>query len=56
MSTCSTGSTSTVPPSAVARRARLALFAREGFTDAARDRAAREGVLLVTAADLFADD
>lgn len=37
-----------------AARARLALFAREGFTDRLRERAADEGVLLVTAADLFA--
>jgi hypothetical protein len=34
--------------------ARLALFARRGFTRRLQRRAAREGVLLVTAADLFA--
>lgn len=34
--------------------ARLALFARRGFTQALVRRAAREDVLLVTAADLFA--
>lgn len=34
--------------------ARLALFARRGFTRALQRRAAREGVLLVSAADLFA--
>jgi AAA+ ATPase superfamily predicted ATPase len=33
--------------------ARLALFARRGFTQALRSRASREGVLLVCAADLF---
>lgn len=39
-----------------AARARLALFAREGFTARVRERAAKEGVILVTAADLFADE
>jgi AAA+ ATPase superfamily predicted ATPase len=39
---------------AKAARARLLLFAREGFTGRARERAADEGVLLFTAADLFA--
>ncbi len=39
---------------APAARARLGLFARGGFTDRVRERAADEGVLLVTAADLFA--
>jgi AAA+ ATPase superfamily predicted ATPase len=38
-----------------AARARLALFARSGFSPAVRARAQREDVLLVTAADLFAD-
>jgi AAA+ ATPase superfamily predicted ATPase len=33
--------------------AQLALFARRGFTQALQRRAVREGVLLVTAADLF---
>jgi uncharacterized protein len=33
--------------------ARLALFARRGFTQALKRRAVREGVLLVTATDLF---
>jgi AAA+ ATPase superfamily predicted ATPase len=37
-----------------ASRARLAIFAREGFSEALRDRAAEDAVLLVTAADLFA--
>lgn len=37
-----------------AMNARLALFARRGFTPALRERAGDEGVLLVTAADLFA--
>ena len=37
-----------------AARARLAIFAREGFTDELRGEAAEEDVLLVTAADLFA--
>lgn len=37
-----------------AAKARLSLFAREGFTDRLRARAADEGVILVTAADLFA--
>ncbi|HYV17050.1 MAG TPA: ATP-binding protein [Conexibacter sp.] len=36
-----------------AATARLALFARSGFTSALRERAQREGVLLATAADLF---
>ncbi len=36
-----------------ATTARLALFARDGFDAALRRRAADEGVLLVTAADLF---
>lgn len=36
-----------------ATRARLAIFAREGFTKRLRERAAAEDVLLVTAADLF---
>ncbi|MHB8296746.1 MAG: ATP-binding protein [Acidimicrobiales bacterium] len=36
-----------------AANAKLALFAREGFTATLRRRAAREGVLLVSAADLF---
>ena len=36
-----------------ARGARLAIFAREGFTDQLRDAADAEGVMLVTAADLF---
>jgi len=34
--------------------ARLALFARRGFTRRLQQRAAREDVLLVSAADLFA--
>lgn len=34
-------------------QARLALFAREGFTDRVSERARQEGVLLVSAADLF---
>ena len=34
--------------------AQLALFARRGFTQRLQRRAARDGVLLVTAADLFA--
>ncbi len=38
-----------------AAQARLALFARAGFTDALVDRATVERVLLVTADDLFAD-
>ncbi len=37
-----------------AARARLAIFAREGFTEALRGEAAEDEVLLVTAADLFA--
>lgn len=37
-----------------AARARLVLFAREGFTDSLRERAVGENVVLVTAADLFA--
>lgn len=37
-----------------AARARLVIFAREGFTDELRGEAAEEDVLLVTAADLFA--
>lgn len=36
-----------------AARARLALFARRGFTARLKRRAAREGVLLIRAADLF---
>lgn len=36
-----------------AARARLVLFARRGFTSRLRDRAARDHVALVTAADLF---
>ncbi|UUY02038.1 ATP-binding protein [Svornostia abyssi] len=39
---------------ASARRARLLVFAREGFTDEMRRRSADEGVELLTAADLFA--
>ncbi|WP_129668110.1 ATP-binding protein [Phytoactinopolyspora endophytica] len=38
-----------------AARARLILFARRGFTERLRERAEREDVALVTAADLFAD-
>jgi hypothetical protein len=37
-----------------AARSRLALFARRGFSAELRRRAAKEDVLLVTAADLFA--
>lgn len=36
-----------------AARARLALFARSGFTDRLRQRAQRDGVVLVTAHELF---
>ncbi|AYY14972.1 ATP-binding protein [Actinobacteria bacterium YIM 96077] len=36
-----------------AARAKLALFARHGFTDRLRERAERDGVALVTASDLF---
>ena len=36
-----------------AARARLVLFGRKGFTPELRDRAERDGVALVTAADLF---
>ncbi len=37
-----------------AARARLALFARDGFSQGIHERAGQEGVLLVTAGDLFA--
>lgn len=37
-----------------AARAQVAIFAREGFTDALREQADDDGVLLVSAADLFA--
>jgi len=37
-----------------AARARLALFAREGFSDRLREQAADDDVLLITARDLFA--
>ena len=37
-----------------AARARLAIFAREGFTDELREEALEDQMLLVTAADLFA--
>jgi AAA+ ATPase superfamily predicted ATPase len=37
-----------------AGRAQLAVFARDGFTDGLRARAADEGVLLVTLSDLYA--
>ena len=36
-----------------AARARLALFARDGFTDRVRRRAANEDIMLVTATDLL---
>lgn len=39
--------------SSPAARARLGLFAREGFTSSVRRRAREEAVVLVTAADLF---
>jgi hypothetical protein len=38
----------------LAARARLALFARRGFTEGLRRRVREEGVLLVAASDLFA--
>lgn len=38
-----------------AAQARLALFARRGFSPVVRERAEREHVMLVTAADLFAN-
>ena len=38
-----------------AARARLALFSRSGFSEGVRARASDEGVVLVTAADLFGD-
>ena len=51
-SRCSTSCAASTAPRAAAADARLALFAR-GFTPALTRRASSEGVLLVSAADLF---